>query len=547
MGHRHLALLVVCGCLLAGCGSAVLSTPPWSGSSAASSAATTAPPGPLTAIHALDASELRAAIEAQRAGGLAPLDVVTDAAIDGSRRTAPLSRECVPTGHCLVIGTLAGFGDPEGTVAIREQDQVLPPATDVADLWPPVALRLSGSGPIEFLGHVRLAGTSATWTVADALAATATAPDGQVVAVDGWLVGSGIPFSCGPAPLPGPPVPAPFGCHTSEFLTAEPVKPISGGGGSYEMGAVPGSVSVQEGAYAQFAPGPASDGMNDVPRRATYLLRMVVYNAVNCPGCRGWLMVGRLDAAPTAVAATPGEPVVRSADELAALLASNRSAWVGRAMVVDGQVLPGRASGCRASELCAIGTLVGTNERVEASAYTASMLYPDTDFPTNGVMALLVRGEGLEYFGYLGYNASNGFTLPVASLADPMEMNHRPLIVFVVTGWLVDSGTLPLRCPAQGVPPPPDTPFGNCESAWLTADAVQPVTATASGISVVPPPGGIRVQAGAYTGYAPNPATEPDGIAHVPRRGTYLVRLVADPRPGADPAMGWQVVARLDP
>jgi hypothetical protein len=499
------------------------------------------------AARALDASELRAAIGAQRAGGLAPRDVIADVAIDGSRRTAPLSRECVPTGHCSVLGTLAGLSDPEGTVAIREQDRVLPPTTDLPDLGSPVALRLSGSGPIEFLGHVRVAEGSLAWTVADTLAATATAPDGQVVAVDGWLVGSGIPSTCGPAPLPGPPIPAPFGCHASEFLTAEPAKPISGGGGSYEMGAVPGSVSVQMGAYAQFAPERASDAMNDVPRRATYLLRMVVYDAVNCPGCRGWLMVGRLDSAPTAAPATPGEPVVRSTEELGVLLASNRSAWVGRAMVVDGQVQPGRASGCGASALCPIGTLVGASERVVASPYTASMLYPDTDFPTNGVMAVLVRGDGLEYLGYLGYNESNGFTLPVASLADPMRTNHRPLIVFVVTGWLVDSGTLALPCASPIGPLPPDTPFVPCGSSWLTADAVQPVAVTANGLSVVPPPGGIRVQPGAYAEYAPNPATEPDGFGHVPRHGAYLVRLVADPRPGSNPPTGWQVVARLDP
>lgn len=508
---------------------------------------TTAPPSRLTAVHALDASELRAAIEAQRAGGLAPLDVIADVAIDGSRRTAPLSQECAPTGHCSVIGTLGGFTDPEGTVAIRQQDQVLPPATNPADLQPPVALRLSGRGPIEYLGHVRLAGSSLTWSVAGALSATATAPDGQVVAVDGWLVGIGHGFSCGPAPLPGPPVPAPFNCHVPEFLTAEPAKPVSGGGGSYDMVAPPGSVPVQMGAYAQYAPEPASDGVNDVPRRAPYLLRMVVHDAVNCPGCRGWLLVGRLDEEPTAAPAAPDEPVVRSAEELAALLGSNRAAWVGRAIVVDGRVVPGQANGCGTSGPCAIGTLEGTNEHVVASAYTASILLPETDFPTNGVMALLVRSEGLEYLGYMGFNESNGFVLPVASLADPLRTNHVPMVVFVVTGWLVDSGSLALPCPAPIVPPPPDTPFGNCESAWLTADAVQPVQATANGMSIVPPQGGIRVQSGAYAEYAPDSATEPGGIAHAPRHGTYLVRLVADPRPNANPATGWQVVARLDP
>lgn len=100
-----------------------------------------------------------------------------------------------------------------------------------------------------------------------------------------------------------------------------------------------------------------------------------------------------------------------------------------------------------------------------------------------------------------------------------------------MTGWLVDSGTLALPCASPIGPLPPDTPFVHCESAWLTADAVQPVQEAANGISLVPPPGGIRVQPGAYAEYAPSPATEPDGFAHVPRHGAYLVRLVADPRP----------------
>ena len=198
--------------------------------SAPSPAASAGASGPVraTEVKVLTAAELRAAIAAQRAGGLAPQDVVADVAIDPDRQTAPLSRECVPPGQCLVIGTLAGFDDPDGTVAVRQEDRVLPPATDPADLQAPVALRLSGQGPIEFLGHVQFTSAGgATWSVAETLAATATAPDGEVVGVDGWLEGA-TGFSCGPAPEPGPAVPAPFDCAVRDYLTAEPVTLVTG-------------------------------------------------------------------------------------------------------------------------------------------------------------------------------------------------------------------------------------------------------------------------------------------------------------------------------
>ncbi|MGO9177787.1 MAG: hypothetical protein ACLQBX_00780 [Candidatus Limnocylindrales bacterium] len=87
-------------------------------------------------------------------------------------------------------------------------------------------------------------------------------------------------------------------------------------------GTIPGSVLVQQGAYQAYAPSPTMQGINDVPRLATYLLRMVVDAAANCPHCRGWLLVGRLDVATTLVSPPVGGyvPVIRSPDELAMLL-----------------------------------------------------------------------------------------------------------------------------------------------------------------------------------------------------------------------------------
>ena len=182
-----------------------------------------------------------------------------------------------------------------------------------------------------------------------------------------------------------------------------------------------------------------------------------------------------------------------------------------------------------------------------ASAYTVSMLTGDSGFETEGVLAVTVRQDGLAYLGYMGYNTDNSFAFQPSQLASPDELNHVSLLTVVVNGWLVDSGAA-IRCPAPIVPlPPTDTPFMTCPWAWVTASDVQPVTSTASGLGVTPPGGAVQVQPNAYAEFAPDPATPADGIGHVPRAGTYLLRLVQDPRPGANPQTGWQVVARLDP
>jgi len=520
--------------------------------SAPSPAASAGLEGPerATEVKVLTAVELGAAIAAQRAGGLAPQDVVADVAIDPARQTAPLSRECVPPGQCLVIGTLAGFDDPAGTVAVRQEDGILPPATNPKDLQAPVALRLSGQGPIEFLGHVRYtSGGSATWSVAATLAATASAPDGQVVGVDGWLEGA-TGFTCGPAPEPGPAVPAPFDCATRDYLTPGPVTLVSGSGdsegyGTWEMNPPSDGVAVQRGAYDEYAPNPSISNMNEESRRAIYLVRMVVHDAVNCSGCRGWLVVGRLDAAPIESASPPG-PVVRSAAELALLLGKDRAGWIGKAVLVDGKVLPGTDQNCPQTGDCTIGTLDGTNETVVASAYTASMLAGESG-ETEGALAVVVRQDGLEYLGAMGYNTDNSFVYQPSQLASPDLHFHVPLLTVVVNGWLVDSGPA-IRCPQTVVPLLlADTPFTTCPRAWVTAGDVQPVTSTASGLAVTPPTGAVQVQPNAYEEFAPDPAAPADGIGHVPRAGTYLLRLVQDPRPGASPQTGWQVIARLAP
>ena len=423
------------------------------------------------AVQVLDATQLRAAIEQERAGGLAPQDVIADVAIDSSRRTPPLDRECVPLGQCTVIGTLAGFTDAEGTVTVRAQDQSVPPPTDPTALRAPIALRLTGSGPIEFLGHVHLTPDGLAFGVPATLAATADAPAGEVIAVTGWLVGV-EGFSCGPVPMPGPPVPAPFSCHVPEFLTERATMPVSrtglsGMGSGFQLTEPSGSVEVQRGAYQQFAPQPSFDGVNDVPRLGTYLLRMVVDDALNCAHCRGWLAVGRLDAraAPASPAPSGYQPLVRSPGELEAALAGNRAGYVGQVVFVDGQILAGRAATCADPVPCSIGILQGTGEPVVATSYTVSQFVPGDDVPMQNVLALVVEPDGLEYLGF------GAVPLPLAELADPLVTNGLPLQVHPVTAWLVGMGPVP--CASFASAPPADTPFDTCGGSWLVAHGLR--------------------------------------------------------------------------
>ena len=164
---------------------------------------------------------------------------------------------------------------------------------------------------------------------------------------------------------------------------------------------------------------------------------------------------------------------------------------------------------------------------------------PDDDVPTHNVLALVVRADGVEYLGF------GAVPLPLAELADPLVTNGLPLQVHPVTAWLVGEGPVP--CASFASAPPADTPFDTCGGSWLMASAKEPVQRNGAGLSIVVPPGAIRVQPGAYDAFAPSPASEADGVGMVPREGTYLVRMVSNP-PGGWPAQtGWQIVARLAP
>ena len=501
-----------------------------------------------TPVNVLDAAGLRTELDAIKAGTVAAHDVVADVSVDPGPKTTLTSLECQqPLGTCTVIGVLAGSSQ---LVTVRSEDGVLPPPTTGDGLDAPLALRLVPGGPIELLGHVDLPAGSGPLDTAGLKAQTDSAVPGHVVAVWAWL--SGINgMSCGP--MQAPDVPAPFTCRGNpSFLNDQPVlgatiddHPSAAPGSTFTptlviTGSIPDSaVIVQAFAYGNYAPSPATaDRINDAPRQGLYLVRMVAVDNADCPKCRGWLMVGRLDAqSPTAdPSAQPnvGQRVY-SAQELAATLSSDRASLVGKAVFVDGSIDASIVSTCHPDPVsCPIGRLADTTETVSATTYTAQLL-DGAGLGTPTVMAMVVQTGGLEYLGNMGYGGSgNDFQAPVSQLAGDFS-NNQPLLTFIVSGWLAWTGPLP--CPSFTDRPPADTPFQPCPMAWLLPRDE----------SVVPtgPSDGVGVQPGAYDEYAPDPAQAGSGPAA--RYGTYLVRLVVDTSKGANGPRGWQIVARLAP
>ena len=520
------------------------------------------PASPIAPPSALTLDELKAAIDLARAGGVGSRDVIADVAIDTSQKPAPTSRECQdPPTNCTVIGTISALGPDLGVVLLRD-DLSTPPALPDGTQPGPVALHIEGNGLLEFLGTVATGSSALSWTVQDAMAAQASLPVDHVVAVHGWLVGMEA-FSCGPAPDASvPPVP-PFDCGIHDYITPDAEQVTFPYGGNGAEGRAPGDgMTVQMGAYQQFAPNPQpTDTVGVQPREGIYLVQAVVNHSTwGGLGALGWLVVGRVDTVaatatpvpePTPTPETsPGQqPIVRSAAEAEALIDANRSSWTGRTLVVDGAVTPGAAVRCPGPDPCPIGTLDGTTEKVVASPATMPFVVSAADGGTSGLLAFTVRSDGLEYLGQVGVAADNGIVFQTVDAARPDELNGRPGRLLIVGGWLVDSGPLPCPASPPGPPtPPPDSPFEACPSAWISASDAPVWTRGSDGSgSMQAPPNGIRVQWTAYQDFALDPQTALGGTGDVPRLGLYVLRLVSDPRPGADPATGWQVVARIDP
>ena len=486
----------------------------------------TVPPIPDAAILSIE--QLRTAIADHRTGGAPTQDVVADISIDTTLRPEPIHRECqAQIGPCSVIGVLNGFTPDDGAVLLRDDDYY--PALTLRDGRGPVALRLS-TGPVQYLGHVGVASSGLTWSSVDAQAALDSVTPGDILAVEGWLE-SVQTASCGPAPMPGPPVLPPWGCAIKDAITPEPVQTtFPMGPNEFETVEPSTGLLVQMGAYREYAPDPVPS--LPAVRYGIYLVERVQNLNSNCNDCQGWLVVGRLE--PSSTGQTEANPRVWSPAELEALLAKDRASLAGRTVIVDGSIDPG-AWLCRGGDRCPIGDLVGTAERAFATSADAAYLDPARTQDTTGHLALTVRGDGLDWLGPFAYASDNGPVFAVADLLTHRDFRSSPGTLFVVRAWLVDDRGAARSCPVRATPAPAGFDAG-CQISWITADRTLAVGG--------PLEGAIEVQQDAYVQFAPDPALTPEtSPSSEPRFGTYVLRLDSS-QPGSG---NFKVVARLDP
>ena len=375
--------------------------------------------------------------------------------------------------------------------------------------------------------------------------------------VSGWLVAAQNMRCAAPAG-PTPPPDTPFSGCGKAWLTPTPEQVMTVAGNEALFTPPMDGVMVQLGAYQDFARDPSTEFVRE-PRYGTYVVRLVVDTREGASDRVGWQVVARLDAGSTSTAPPSATPPtntgvrIYTTAELVSSLTSDRKSLEGKAVLVAGTVTrrpvgdscdvavaPGGSS-----RVCLFGALDGTSEDVYASSYAASLTAAPPGESLAGTFALRVLPGGLEFLSGMGHGPGGvDFTASIPELVrlavtKPTDTTSSG---FIVVGWLV--ATPPLRCPPESPAPVPDTPFGNCESAWLLPVAEQITTITGNSMSVVPPNDGIRVQWSAYADYAPNPSTT---AVPEPRHGAYLVRLVVDTRQGPDGPVGWQVVARLAP
>jgi hypothetical protein len=211
------------------------------------------------------------------------------------RRIRGAGRGCGAGSRC-VIGRLSRVDGRPSVTADAALRSILDSSTEPVS--GELVLRLR-QGEVELLGVFdRTPRVGLERSVAAARRATEATAPGTVVAVDGWLVGSAGEFdACGP--LGGrPPLPhdSPFRCLPDTWITAHTYQPITRLEEGAQITAPRRALAVQRHAYEAYARAPArdADGL-DIPRRAAYLLRLVVDEWEGCRACRRWQVVGRLE------------------------------------------------------------------------------------------------------------------------------------------------------------------------------------------------------------------------------------------------------------
>ena len=498
---------------------------------AGSGDATAAPPSanPFTVDGVLTLDQLQAAVTQSLSHGT-PQTVVADVSLEVDQIDQDPS--CAAAELCTV-GRLIGV-QPGLTVLADPEVRAYVTSTHSGTVLGPLALRL-GRGAPELLGVVQINpdGTlnvkgDLLWPAAEtSVSSLETGTPGSVIAVHGFLVWSG-PIPCPGEPSPTAPPDGPFDNCPWAWITPQAYQPYSGN----TMTGPQVAIQVQWEAYDEFTP-KGTESAHPSPVEGTYLLRLVADPRSNCNPCRGWKVVGTVDQVSSSPSPSPSpsvvEPVVRTATEMSTLLRENGNAWIGHVMLVQGDIVPMGGPPCTAKPTdCPIGAFDGSDERLYPVAGATPSSVPDGGL--SGTFAVRVRESGLDLLGPAQLNGSEVLWSPNESAVVGQEAG-APGTLIVVHGWLGWSGAVPCVPPTLPTPPP-DTPFDTCPAGWIGSAPSTPVSGVFNA-----PSDAIRINWTAINQFG-------DGSDTV--EGTFILRLVEDPRPNADPKRGWQVAARLD-
>jgi hypothetical protein len=234
---------------------------------------------------------------------------------------------------------------------------------------------------------------------------------------------------------------------------------------------------------------------------------------------------------------------ILSADELRAAIDAAAADGLDHVVLaqanIDRAALANYSLGiCRPQDPCPVGELSGIEGPrtlvLAGPEVRAGLSHTPPPDPITGILALAIHGRSsVELLGVVDPEPS-GSLLRLATIPEVYSGTEAPLgHVIAVDGWL---GATRVICPTTTPGLPGDSPFEECATDWLVSFEM------ASGGP--PPSNAIRVQPDAFSEFAPLPGR--DAPTAVTLRGTYLLRLVADPRTTCSGnCRGWRMVGRL--
>jgi hypothetical protein len=217
-----------------------------------------------------------------------------------------------------------------------------------------------------------------------------------------------------------------------------------------------------------------------------------------------------------------------TANELADVLVAVQATGDSATVVADVSLTPVHEV-CEAPSPCPFGTITlpGLNPVPVIADKDVRSLYPGATAPIAGPLALQL-GADVAWLGAVRPFAGK-LAWPVGGSAIPSPDAGGAGTVYAVSGWLY--------APAFPCPTEIDTPFAPCGATYVMKDP----TDAAGGY----PKSAIQVQPSAYDNFRPDSGEQ--GASAL--LGTYLVRMVKDPRPTCSSVgcYGWLMIGRLDP